>query len=606
MIENQIISNMKKTFKFPKALALSGILMALVSLSVNATEFDVEEVMVNGICYGIVGTTEPYKAFVVESYDWDEFESTYKGEITVPQTVEFEGGKVATVVGVDDYAFYSSDVTTVTLPNSVETIGKQAFALCSQLTCMKIGSGIREIMSKAFNPDAKLTTMYIDAVEPPVIATDALMNNPSAMTLYVPAGSVDKYKNADTWNKIGTIMTADEKVSVTEIIVTPSVANVSEMGTLQLSATVYPAEAQQKVAWTSSNTNVARVSGTGEVFGVKSGVCTITASATDGSGVKGECTLTVGSGKILQVNMPYISGFPGDEYKLKAEVSPAETLVEWSVADETIASLSVQDKEADVKLLAEGKTTIKVTASNGLSTEIEVNVKELIALTAIEVNPSVINCEVGDHISIWEFNVSPVPENVSVFNPDFRIEDTSIVDYDPDDYEMETFECLASGTTRFVWSQDGVEGYCTIVVAGEQVNLTGIVLDPEEIKGEYKAGDKIQITATPQPANATDFNPEWSSTDPEVATVDSNGLVTIVKPGDGAAIICKSGAIQAECPVSFLQSGVTDAVTDGHGYVVISVDGIVVKKCNDKKDLDSLPAGFYIVNGKKYFKGNRN
>lgn len=508
---------MKFTLRFPKVFAAVAA-MATMAMPAMAIDFDVENVCVDGFMYGIVGTQAPYKAYVVEYYDWDEFESAYSGELTVPSTVEFETGKVATVVGIDGYAFYSSSVTTVTLPNTVETIGKQAFALCSQLTCLKLGNGITDIQSKAFSPDAKLTTMYIDAVVPPAIASDALMNDPASMTLYVPDGSVDLYKNAETWKTIGTITTASDMVPVTEIVVTPSTATIAEMGTLHLSATVFPAEAQQKVSWTSSDRSVASVSNTGEVFGIKNGVCVITATATDGSGITGQCVVTVGSGNSLQVNMPYISGYPGEKFNLHADVAPNDAMVFWSIDDETIASIDADNKDATVTLLAAGHATITVNATNGLSIVIEVNVKELVALTGIEVSPSTIECEVGDRISLWEFTVNPVPEDASVFNPEFYIEDTSIVDFDPEDYDMETFECLAPGTTRFVWKQDDIEGYCTIVVAG-----------------------------------------------------DLDSVVDI------------------------------DKIADAKEYVVFSLEGVLIKSCADKSALDTLPKGFYIINGKKLF-----
>lgn len=515
---------MKDSFKFSKAFkAVACSLLLAMSQPALAVDFDYDEVLVDGIMYGIVGTEAPYSAYVVEYYDWDMDEYMYSGEITVPATIEFDGGKEATVVGIDDDAFSYCPVTMVTLPNTVESIGKRAFGTCSQLTCVKMGSGVKTILSKAFYPDAKLTTMYLDAVEPPTIASDALPINPSAVTLYVPAGCVDTYKETDIWKTLGNITTSDDVVLVSEIIVTPAEANVAEMGTIILTATVYPAEAQQKVSWSSSDTSVARVSGTGEVFGVKSGICTITASATDGSGVKGECTLTVGSGKLLQLNTPFISGYPDEEFQLTAEVSPEDTTVEWSVADASVSSIEADGLEANVKLLAPGQTLITVTASNGLSATVDVTVKEFVALTAIEVNPSIIECEVGDRIMLSEFNITPVPENVSIFNPTFSIEDTSIVDYDPEDYDMETFECLKDGTTRFVWSQDDIQGYCKIVV-----------------------GDAVGV------------------------------------------------------------KGLSSKVANGKaGHTVMSIDGVVLMRDASLADIESLPAGFYLIDGKKHLQSPR-
>ena len=65
-------------------------------------------------------------------------------------------------------------------------------------------------------------------------------------------------------------------------------------GYQKLTATVLPANADNpKVSWTSSNTSVAEVASNGGVTAIGEGTCTITCSATDGSGVEATCTVTV-------------------------------------------------------------------------------------------------------------------------------------------------------------------------------------------------------------------------------------------------------------------------------------------------------------------------
>ena len=63
-----------------------------------------------------------------------------------------------------------------------------------------------------------------------------------------------------------------------------------------LTATVLPENAQNKVVtWQSSDTNVAEVNQSGRVIANANGTCVITCRATDGSGVKATCQVTVGS-----------------------------------------------------------------------------------------------------------------------------------------------------------------------------------------------------------------------------------------------------------------------------------------------------------------------
>ena len=77
---------------------------------------------------------------------------------------------------------------------------------------------------------------------------------------------------------------ASDPVAVTGVSVTPATASVKERETVQLTATVAPADAtNKKVTWSSSNTSIATVDEKGLVKGVAEGSVTITATTVDGS-----------------------------------------------------------------------------------------------------------------------------------------------------------------------------------------------------------------------------------------------------------------------------------------------------------------------------------
>ena len=63
----------------------------------------------------------------------------------------------------------------------------------------------------------------------------------------------------------------------------------------QLTATLYPEDASKDVKWSSSNPDVASVSSTGMVTGLRNGTSTIVCHAIDGLNAEAECLVTVGT-----------------------------------------------------------------------------------------------------------------------------------------------------------------------------------------------------------------------------------------------------------------------------------------------------------------------
>ncbi len=127
------------------------------------------------------------------------------------------------VTGIRDYAFSQcSSLTSINIPNLVTYIGLRAFYECSGLTSVTIPNSVTIIGSQAF--DGVYIPTIISQIENPFTMYYGATSNYRPFsrntfynaTLYVPKGTVEKYKATDGWKdfvfieEIGTTPTPEK------------------------------------------------------------------------------------------------------------------------------------------------------------------------------------------------------------------------------------------------------------------------------------------------------------------------------------------------------------------------------------------------------------
>ena len=118
-------------------------------------------------------------------------------DITIPNTV--------TDIGVG--AFRYSALTSIIIPNGVTKIWAGAFHHCTSLKSVTLSNSITQIQRDAFRDCTALTTVVCEAVQVPDCQHNIFANIPFLeATLYVPKESLEDYKSAIYWKDFGTIL----------------------------------------------------------------------------------------------------------------------------------------------------------------------------------------------------------------------------------------------------------------------------------------------------------------------------------------------------------------------------------------------------------------
>ena len=111
-----------------------------------------------------------------------------------------------------------SGLTSVTIPNSVTSIGDGTFYNCSSLTSITIPNSVTSIGEKAFAKCSYLENVYCYA-EKIRYADDDIFSDSyiEYATLHVPSSAISYYQTTEPWSRFGTIKAIEETEGIESV-----------------------------------------------------------------------------------------------------------------------------------------------------------------------------------------------------------------------------------------------------------------------------------------------------------------------------------------------------------------------------------------------------
>lgn len=453
------------------------------------------------------------------------------------------------VTSIENYAFLNcANLADVTLPEGLLSIGTQAFRK-SCINSITIPASVTQIGKAAFNGCSSLQTVTMQGGTPPTIGAKAF---DAGTKFIVPYGSSEKYAAALGTDAANITEMEAPVVPVTSVTVAPAELNLTVGNTGALTATVGPDTATNKaVTWASSDEAVATVTvdedGVVTVTAKGEGTATITATAQDGSNVSDSCAVTVSAVTVpatgVTVNPAELTLSIGGTGALTANVSPegATDTVAWSSSNPAVATV----ENGVVTAAGVGTATITATAGT-VSAACAVTVQpDAIPVTGVTVT--------ADRTSLYNGEVAVLtaavlPENATDKTVTWTSSDETVATVDASG----RVTAVSAGSVTITAAAGGVTSEAVfIVVQGPAPVLVGSVnVNPAALN--LTEGDARALTATVGPENATNRAVVWTSSNPSVAAVDGNGVVTALRAGSAVitATAIDGGGASGSCTVA--------------------------------------------------------
>lgn len=437
-------------------------------------------------------------------------------------------------------------IETVSCPNSIKYIGKNAFRDCKSLSTINLPDGIEEIQESAFEDTNFLPDTLILPSSLKKYYTTAFPKK-NGQTVVIPESVVEidntyqTYSNTyNTWYTNDYISSTNNYIFIINRVSPPSFKYYSE-SCLTKSTIYVPKESlslyKEKVPYSKANIKKIPVSVTGVTLSIKSATINVNESMT-----------------------------------IVADVQPSDAdngRVTWTSSDLSVAKVAW---DGFVTGTSSGKTIITATSveNPAISASCEITVHQ--PLRVITLYPSEMSLKVGESFEHWSIIFSPASSDNKEVT--WSSSDENIAKIDANGKLIALSGGSAVISVISVEDQE-VRDECNLTVIQP---VTDVVLNKTLLTINKDEAERLEARIIPE--TATNKSVNWQSSDVRVAMVSQEGTVYALQTGT-ATIMATSvdGGYSALCKVNVVEnSGINDIKEDCNYQVQPIPGGIKVTK----------------------------
>ena len=409
--------------------------------------------------------------------------------------------------GLYEGAFYGDiNLRSVTYLKT-SSIPKDTFNGCIMLDEIHVnGTNYLTVKENAFAGVPNTLKIYYYGTRSQYDATTVEAGNDAwtnAQKIFINAITSLYFKKSSVQMYLGT----DSAVQQLEIVTAPEDADIPQL------------------VWSSSDYTVAGVDDNGVVTAHLEGKATITVKTADGR-LSASCQVTVSAVHVtsVKISAPATTMGVGETMQLSATVLPenaADKKIYWSTNNPNVATV---DLNGLVTAVGGGTVEICCSPRDDTSGEIhdQVTITVIQKVKGVTLTPSDVTISLNRG---YQLTASVIPGDANDKTVYWSSSDPDVVEVNNNGYiyGLELGSADVTVTTR----DGGYHKTCHVtvdVVHPEQVS----VISPRE---QIHWGQYVQMSTSFEPADTTNKNVTWSSSDESIAVVDENGRVTGVGEG---------------------------------------------------------------------------